>query len=73
MARQQDDPLQQDFPTGLAQPALRALKAAGFTGLDQLTTIKEADLRQLHGMGPKAIELIRGALGAEGKSFAESV
>jgi hypothetical protein len=42
----------------LAKPALRALIAAGYTRLDQFTTIKEADLRKLHGMGPKKSYLL---------------
>ena len=58
-----------DLPPGLAQPALRALKAAGYTRLEQFTQISEADLLKLHGMGPKAIGLIRSALDARGLSF----
>ena len=44
-----------DLPAGLAQPALRALSAAGIGRLDQFTTITEADLLKLHGIGPNAI------------------
>lgn len=33
--------------------------------------VKEADLQRLHGMGPKAIGLIRSALNAKGQSFAD--
>ncbi len=58
------------FPKGLAQPALRALLGAGIISLDQLTTISEADLLKLHGMGPKAIDLLRSTLNARGQSFA---
>lgn len=57
------------LPAGLAQPALRALAAAGYTSLDQFTALKEADLLRLHGMGPKAIDVIREALQKLGKSF----
>jgi len=63
--------LEHDFPAGLAQPALRALHAAGYTHLAQLSKIKEAELLKLHGMGPKAIELIRRALAADGRSFTD--
>jgi hypothetical protein len=55
---------------GWPQPALRALRAAGYTHLVQLTKVKEADLLKLHGMGPKAIGLLRSALEADGRSFA---
>jgi predicted flap endonuclease-1-like 5' DNA nuclease len=71
MAPRTDDPLRHDFPAGLAQPALRALNGAGFTRLDQLSRVSEAELKQLHGLGPKGIRLLRSALQARGKSFAE--
>jgi hypothetical protein len=57
------------FPPGLSQPALRALAAAGLGNLDQCTRITETDLAKLHGMGPKAVEIIRDALRARGKHF----
>lgn len=63
-------PTEHDFPKGVAQPALRALFGAGYTRLEQLTAIQEADLMKLHGMGPKALSLIRDALNARGLSFA---
>jgi deazaflavin-dependent oxidoreductase (nitroreductase family) len=58
---------------GLSQPAQRALKAAGFTNLEQLTGVSEADLMKLHGVGPKAIETLRTALAAQGLSYVEPV
>lgn len=58
-----------DFPKGLAQPALRALHSAGLTELEHLTQVTEADLSKLHGMGPKAIETLRDALRERGLSF----
>jgi hypothetical protein len=71
MAPNNNDKSKYDLPAGLAQPAVRALTEAGCTRLDQLTRVKEAELLKLHGMGPKAIGLIRGALKARGKSFAQ--
>jgi hypothetical protein len=65
-------PEQRSLPSGLAKPAQRALAAAGYTNLDQLTLVSEADLARLHGMGPKAIEQLRQALAAEGLCFAEN-
>ena len=59
-----------DLPTGLAQPAQRALAAAGITRLEQLTRLSETEVRQLHGIGPKALDQLRTALGAKGLSFA---
>jgi hypothetical protein len=72
MAQQKGDEPKSGYPAGLAQPALRALSAAGYTRLEQLTRVTEADLRKLHGMGPKALGLLRSALHARGLSFADS-
>lgn len=57
------------FPAGLAAPALRALASAEITNLDQLTDIREEELQELHGMGPKAINTLRQALAAKGQLF----
>lgn len=57
------------LPPGLAQPALRAFASAGYTRLAQFTKIRETDLLQLHGVGPRAIEIIRQALREQGKSL----
>jgi hypothetical protein len=60
-----------DFPPGIAKPALRALAAAGYTRLEQLAGVREADLLQLHGMGLKALGILRAALDARGLAFAD--
>ena len=59
-----------DLPSELANPARRALVGAGYRRLEQLTGVTEAEVRQLHGIGPKAIEQLRRALAAKGLSFA---
>lgn len=59
-----------DLPTELASPAKRALAAAGYSRLEQFTTLTEAEVLQLHSMGPKALNQIRQALAAKGLSFA---
>lgn len=64
------DTSKSDLPAGIGQPATRALTAAGYTHLDQLNNVREADLLKLHGMGPKALGIIRSALHAKGLSFA---
>jgi hypothetical protein len=61
-----------DLPAGISKPAQRALAAAGYTRLDQLAGVGEADLLRLHGMGPKALEVLRQALAAKGLSFADA-
>jgi deazaflavin-dependent oxidoreductase (nitroreductase family) len=55
---------------GLSQPAQRALKAAGYTRLEELASVTEADLLKLHGVGPKTIRTLRPALAAKGLAFA---
>jgi hypothetical protein len=59
----------QPFPRGVSKPAQRALASAGYTRLDQLTRARESDLAALHGMGPKALNLLKEALKQEGKAF----
>jgi len=53
----------------LAAPAQRALIAAGFLSLEQLTRHTEAEVAQLHGMGPIALAKLREALKAHGLAF----
>jgi hypothetical protein len=60
-----------DLPSNLASPARRALLSAGYQRLDQLAQASESELKQLHGMGPKALEQLRQALSAQGLAFAE--
>jgi len=62
---------QSDFPPKLSAPAQRALAGAGYTRLEQLTRVTEADLKKLHGMGPKAIGQLRQALADAGWDFAD--
>ncbi len=59
-----------DFPHGLGKPAERAFATAGYSTLEQLTTVSESELAKLHGVGPKAIRILREALAADGLSFA---
>jgi len=60
-----------NFPKGMGRPAERALYGAGYTRLEQLANIPEADILKLHGMGPKAMDVLRRALGEAGLSFGE--
>jgi hypothetical protein len=57
-----------DFPK-IGQPALRALNNAGYDHLEQLTALTELELSKLHGMGPKALGLLREALAAKNLKF----
>jgi len=52
-----------DLPVGLSEPARRALVEAGYLCLEQVTGLSEVE--QLHGVGPKALDQLRRALGAK--------
>jgi len=60
-----------DLPIELAAPARRALVGAGYLRLEQLSKVSEAEIKQLHGIGPNALNQLRRALSAKGLSFAE--
>ncbi|MFP5489527.1 MAG: DNA-binding protein [Acidimicrobiia bacterium] len=59
-----DDPLPQ-----IGAPATRALTAIGVTRLDQVAERTEAELLALHGVGPRAIRILREALADRGQRF----
>ena len=61
-----------DLPARIGNPARRALDIAGITRLDQLPDKTEREIAALHGMGPKALSLIRNALAANGQSFKDA-
>ena len=67
----QHNPSESNFPR-LAAPARRALLGAGYTQLDQLAQATEAEIRQLHGIGPNALDQLRRALSERGFTFAEA-
>lgn len=58
-----------DLPK-IGSPAQRALLAHGYTRLDQLTGVSEAETADWHGIGPKALGILRAALAAHGLAFA---
>ncbi len=60
-----------NFPREIGSPATGALEFAGYTNLKQLTRVTEAELIKLHGMGPKALGILRETLKAKGMSFAK--
>jgi predicted flap endonuclease-1-like 5' DNA nuclease len=57
-----------DLPN-IGKVARRELANAGYTRLEQFTTISEKELLKIHGVGPKAIRILREALEAKGLSF----
>ena len=69
MKTKNPEQLKTDFPLGIGNPARNALEHAGYSKLKQLTKVSEAELGQLHGMGPKAMGILRQTLEAKGWSF----
>lgn len=59
-----------ELPPRLGAPAERALAAAGYASLGQLTSATEREIAALHGVGPSALRRLRDALAASGRSFA---
>ncbi len=68
MTQSQNQP--SDLPK-IGAPATRALVGAGYTQLAQLTQVSAAELLKLHGMGPKAIRILRETLAAKGLALAD--
>ena len=70
MKSKNPEPSKTDFPLGIGNPARSALEHAGYTKLKQLTKVTEKELAKLHGMGPKALGILRETLEVKGMSFA---
>jgi predicted flap endonuclease-1-like 5' DNA nuclease len=59
------------LPRAIGAPATRALHGVGITRIDQVAGRTEAELGALHGVGPKALRLLREALAERGLSFGD--
>lgn len=70
MSQRSSQPPMSDLPK-LAAPAQRALAAANIQRLEHLTRFTEAEIKQLHGIGPNALDALRHALADKGLSFAD--
>jgi hypothetical protein len=57
------------LPGNIGAPATRALIAAGYTGLSQLANVPAAELKKLHGVGPRALRILQEALEERGMSL----
>jgi uncharacterized protein YndB with AHSA1/START domain len=60
------------LPKGLSNPARRALAGASIENIEQLAQHTEAEIVELHGIGPSAMDLLRNALAAHGLTFAHA-
>lgn len=55
-----------DLPASIGAPATRALRDAGLTSLALVAQRPASEIARLHGVGPKAIRILREALVAQG-------
>lgn len=61
-----------DLPNELGKTAPRALQQAGLDSLVKISACTEKELLTIHGVGPKAIRILRSALEEQGLSFQNS-
>lgn len=59
-----------DLPRSIGKPALSALSGAGLTSLDHVAAKSEAELLALHGVGPRAVRILKETLAGKGMSLA---
>ncbi|OZB96255.1 hypothetical protein [Paenibacillus sp. XY044] len=70
MAKDNQNSAESGLPK-LAQPAVRALRNAGIIRLEEVANLTEPELKQLHGIGPTAVEQLRQALADKGLDFSK--
>lgn len=59
-----------EFPRSIGKPATNALLRQGVTTLKQLTKFSEQELLAIHGVGPKAVGILKNLLAEKGWSLA---
>ncbi|GAA3549172.1 helix-hairpin-helix domain-containing protein [Kribbella ginsengisoli] len=67
----EDGPAQVGDLPAIGRPATSALMAAGVTSLAQVAGLSRRELLAMHGIGPKAVRLLEGALAEIGSTFAD--
>lgn len=60
-----------EIPGRVGKPALRAFAAAGFSAVEQFAQVSAVDVVALHGVGPKAVVVLRESLAELGLTFAD--
>ena len=58
-----------EFPRSMGKVAPRELAVNGITRFEQLTQMTERELLAIHGVGPKAIRILREELQSRGLSL----
>ncbi|AKQ63695.1 hypothetical protein A176_000607 [Myxococcus hansupus] len=69
-SRSTQTPVASELPRGIGRPATSSLAEEGITRLDQVTRFTERELLALHGVGPKAVGILKAELAARGLSLA---
>lgn len=69
--RTDDSGTDHGLPAAIGRPATRALLLAGIRTLDQVADHTEMELLALHGVGPRAVRLLREALAERQLAFQE--
>lgn len=62
-----------EFTGVVGRPAQRALEAAGYRKLDELTHVSEKDLLALHGFGPNGIRMLNAELARRGQAIGSAL
>jgi DNA-directed RNA polymerase alpha subunit len=57
------------WPKGTGNPASSALEHAGYHTLEDIARLTERELLAMHGVGPKAVDVLRAALAERGLAF----
>ena len=57
------------WPKGTGNPASSALEHAGYRTIEDLTNLTERELLAIHGVGPKAVGVLRAVLAERGLAF----
>ncbi|MDX2162070.1 MAG: DNA-binding protein [bacterium] len=68
MSQRSDSTPESDLPN-IGRPARAALHAAGYYTLEQLAHLTEKQVLGLHGVGPKAIRILKAVMAEKGQAF----
>lgn len=61
--------LSSEFPRSMGRPAINALGNSEITTFMQATALSEKDLMEMHGVGPKAVSILKQELADRGLSL----
>lgn len=61
-----------EFPKSIGRPATNALVNIGITSFKQLTQLSEKELLKIHGVGPKAVRILKEELSKRGLNLKNS-